>query len=227
MRLQLPEKPDDLRKSTVHLEVLRAGLPRYQASMTGEQFVALSLPPELEELHAVAVAQLASSYRELAALGEQPASPSLKPVDASAQSPSPTESPTAGSPEESTQGTAQEAAPGAEASPNVQAPDDGYTQFLIQRPGETDLRIRAKVIARNESAWVNGRCHVFAVLKTPGGKFVGVKEGLTMWPGERDKAQVTIANSLKELTTLFGFTPLAKDLYTRLGDESLFVETIE
>lgn len=110
-------------------------------------------------------------------------------------------------PQEPTEAQASEAA--------KSAPE--YSTWLVRREGERDLRFQGKVIAAVESFPRQGRQKVLKVIQTPGGKFIGLSLGTSMWLGETDRAQVKVADKLEELVDLFGYNALAKALYDQLS----------
>ena len=115
-------------------------------------------------------------------------------------------------------------------------PDDdliGVMQdHVVPRDGEPDLKFKGRLLASAAPEFDNqGRWHELRVFQTQGGKFVLLKVGRSILAGERDtfKARVhdpdspgVLAHPMPEVkyreavTQFFGFTDLAKQLYTKL-----------
>lgn len=100
-----------------------------------------------------------------------------------------------------------------------------YTPMVLERNGQRDLRFEGRLVAGVRSAPVNGRWMEMAVLETKSSKRVGVKTGYSLWRGESDRREVAVLGSDEELLQFFGFTALAKTLYSRLGLDA--VETLD
>lgn len=97
------------------------------------------------------------------------------------------------------------------------APADEYRTYLVRRQEQPDVRFKGKLIASADTYPRNGRQHHAKVFQTPGGKFVGLKLGTSMWPGESDRAIVQVADTAQDLVAFFGYNALAKALYSQLS----------
>lgn len=95
--------------------------------------------------------------------------------------------------------------------------EDEAQWYTIPRHNQPDLRLRGKLVAHAWTPLRHGRQHLWEVYVTPSGKAVGVKRGLSWWVGETETVESKIADRLEDLTEFFGYSPLAKQLYARLG----------
>lgn len=100
-----------------------------------------------------------------------------------------------------------------------------FRVFEISRENQPNLRFEAVVLGQVLTLPHGGRGHQLVILKTRGGKYVGVKSGYSLFPGESVRNQVKVAEQLSDLTELFGFSYEAKRLYEQAGVET--VETID
>ena len=92
-----------------------------------------------------------------------------------------------------------------------------YRKIRIVRDDMPDLEFEGKLAGRVESALRNGRQTALTVFTTKGGKWVGVREGISFWIGEQTRNQAAVADSLEALVDFFGYAPIAKALYRQLG----------
>lgn len=99
----------------------------------------------------------------------------------------------------------------------AQAPKPEFTCFVVPRHNQADLRFEGKLVAGVQSALMRGRCFILSVYQTKGGKFVGVKRGVSLLLGERDNFEALVAGAIEELVPFFGYSPLPKVLYQQLG----------
>lgn len=109
------------------------------------------------------------------------------------------------------------AAPAPATENTTAVPADEYPWYHVRRDDQPDLRFRGKSLGCVHTAVRNGRQTALEAFVTPSGKYVGIKLGLSYWLGERDIATVHVADSLAELVSFFGFSPLSKALYERLA----------
>lgn len=98
-----------------------------------------------------------------------------------------------------------------------EVPQEQWTQYVIVREGEPDLRFHGKLVDAVRSSPYRGRWTEMRVYQTKGGKYVGVKLGCSMWLNETDRAHAQVAGTLEELAGFFGDSLLAKALTRRLG----------
>lgn len=103
--------------------------------------------------------------------------------------------------------------------------EDEFQLYRVRRPKEKDLSFTGKCLSTVASSDNKGRYWQYSVFQTKGGKFVGVKEGITRWVNESDRVETVVADSLDATKDFFGSDPLAKVLYSRLGLEH--VEHVE
>lgn len=94
---------------------------------------------------------------------------------------------------------------------------DPFEWFVVRRQGQPDLRFKGKLIARVDSTIRRGRKTIFQVFQTPSGKFVGIELGVSYWAGERDLVNSLVTDNLESLVSLFGYSHLAKALYSQLA----------
>lgn len=109
------------------------------------------------------------------------------------------------------------AAPAPESEAEAVEPE--FKSYLISQTDGPDLRFEGKPLAAVRSAPRGFRGHAYIMLQTKGGKYVGVKQGYSLAPGEttRNEVQVLPDLSAAALTEFFGHTPMAKELYRQLG----------
>lgn len=89
--------------------------------------------------------------------------------------------------------------------------------YIIQQDDEPNLRFTGTILASAASYPRNGRQFVLCVAKTQGGKFVAIRQGLSIWLGEKDNVEVKVFDELAQVTDFFGYSNLAKNLYQQLG----------
>lgn len=85
--------------------------------------------------------------------------------------------------------------------------------FEVRQEDGPDLRFEGEMVCRLSEPFRNGRSFRLSLFKTKGGKFVGVSEGMSLWPGERTRSKVVIAETLEELPQKLGYSAQAKRLY--------------
>lgn len=105
----------------------------------------------------------------------------------------------------------------ARSQPEAGKDEPEYRTYVIQRDNESNLRFTGRILASSASYPRNGRQFVCWVAQTKGGKYVAVRQGLSIWLGERDKTEVKVFEELNQVTQFFGFSNLAKSLYQQLG----------
>lgn len=111
-------------------------------------------------------------------------------------------------------------APAVEPAPPTEAQEveSAYKGYVIPQTDGPNLRFEGKELAAVRT--LRGyRGHAFLVFQTKGGKYIGVKQGLSSLPGERtlcDAKQLSGLDS-EALTEFFGHSRLAKALYQQLG----------
>lgn len=96
----------------------------------------------------------------------------------------------------------------------------------VRREGQRDLRFKGVALADARSGLRNGRQIAYRVFRTEAGKIVAIKEGLSMWLCEHDRAEVQVYDKLDEVAAFFGYNGLAKHLYAQLGLEQALVEEL-
>lgn len=96
-------------------------------------------------------------------------------------------------------------------------PDNGFRAYRIAREGKPDLAFQGKLLASVQSTYWGGRAWLLAVYETPGGKYVAVKTGLSLLPGEVSTQHAFVADSLAAVPAELGYSRLAKSLYADLG----------
>jgi len=101
---------------------------------------------------------------------------------------------------------------------------------VVTRDDKADLKFRGTLLASiASSAAPRGRWREFRVYKTVAGNYVYSDIGRSVLDGERDKFRAEVVNLnvthyvpmtwQEQAINFFGFDPLAKDLYRKLGVE--------
>lgn len=106
--------------------------------------------------------------------------------------------------------------PEAAASQGTPMTDD-HRLYVLERHDERPLKFEGKVLAAVQSSWHMGRRKTLWVFKTRGGKFVFVKAGESVVPGEVRRNEVSVGSSVEECVSFFGHSTLPNALYARLG----------
>jgi len=89
--------------------------------------------------------------------------------------------------------------------------------FVLACDDAPDLSFEGRALAAVVTPYRNGRAHAYSVFETKAKRIVAVKTGLSLWPAERPRQEVKALDTLQEITGFFGFGPLAKHLYDKLG----------
>jgi hypothetical protein len=192
--------------------------------MTLDEFKALSVPEGYDKLKQRVLEVLANVGKACAepeaeqrpedsALEEKRASDVVDQAVASEQ----------GAQEAQVASTPPEAAPSEQAA-EAQNPDE-YRNYRIPRDNLPDLVFCGKQLALVASDIRHNRALRLGVFQTQGGSYIGLREGVSLWPGEHTKRTVAVAKSVEELVAFFGYDPLAKALYKRLNAD--LVERID
>ena len=92
-----------------------------------------------------------------------------------------------------------------------------YAEYVIERPGEPNLRFKGKLVAGARSSMRGGRQFAYEVFQTAAGTFVGLSWGLSAWPGESTRVRSLVTKDANQLVSLFGHNPVAKAVYRQLG----------
>ncbi|KWU23363.1 hypothetical protein [Burkholderia cenocepacia] len=100
---------------------------------------------------------------------------------------------------------------------NEQAAQPEYSEYVVVRPGERNLRFNGKLVAAARSCLRGGRHFAYEVFQTPAGTLVGLSWGLSAWPNERTRVRTLVTKDVTELVDLFGHNPVAKVVYEQLG----------
>lgn len=223
--LHVPPVPQDFKKATLTLELSRAGAIPQRVTLTGQELLDLQLVPAYQALQKFAVHFVQTNYLSKDALVASPE------VTSNAIKSTETAPPESSSEETSPQ--AQEApATGNEATqpaqvPAPEAPAPEFTDYVIYRDNAANLKVKGKVIGRTRTVPYAGRYKVFTVIQSQGGKFVGIKEGVSMHLGERNTSEAQVFDSFSDLPGFFGYSPVAKALYEQMGQSAIAVEEIE
>jgi hypothetical protein len=229
-RVDIPDVNALSSESPVHVYQSDSDEPATTREETLGKFITEDIPDSYRRLHDKVISVIQNA---LAAVNlKLPAA--AKPVDASAVAPA---SQSEGQPEaasssqeasqpansEPLQAAAQpgdiaEASAQGEGGASSEAPADTpeFTRYMVRREGQPDLEFQGKLIAQVHSLPINRRQHALEVYETSSGKFVGVKAGLSWWPGERARIDVKVGTSKQELVELFGYSYIAKALYEQL-----------
>lgn len=204
-------------------------LPLLQALLRGEA----KLPKEFQALHERAVSHLQKLLPPglLEHVGAwlaptpsaQHATSEAAPADTPAASPVTALSTDVAATDIAATDIAATESPATTAAPDATAQE--FVVYCIPRENLPDLKFKGKPVAHVESAMLRGRRQLYDVFVTPAGKLVCVKAGQSYWVGERTKIEVAVACTQQEVIAFFGFSALAKLLYTQLAlDSAEFID---
>ncbi len=217
-RLNVPSRADSAQAPKVIVTLHPAGGAAQEFVLEGSQLFDAKFNGPFSDLHEKVLAYLKKTL----------STDRLNELKAGAKPQTPAEAPTA------QDQAAPQAPQGSEQSPAdvgsataAPAQEDRYRWFLVQRQDQPDLRFRGECKARAESALRNGRQHAYTVFATPSGRWVAIKQGLSMWLAERDIAEVKVVDTVEELVPFFGYGWLAKAVYDQLGLTSQVEEVLE
>lgn len=219
-RLNVPSRADSAQTPKVTVTLEPAGGQPQEFVLEGSKLFDVKFSGPFAELHEKVLAYLkktlsADRLNDLKSGG--------KPADTAPAKP--TETPSPAQPAQS--GTAEAPADVGAAADVPSAQEDRFRWFLVQRQDQPDLRFRGECKARAESPLRNGRQHAYTVFVTPSGKWVAIKQGLSMWLAERDIAEVKVVDKVEELVGFFGYGWLAKAIYDQLGLTAQVEEVLE
>lgn len=115
----------------------------------------------------------------------------------------------------------------AEKTASSQEETPTWQVIRITRHDQPTLRFEGIERARVTTEWRNGRCYYLTVFETKGGKWVALKEGVSLWPDEVVRSECKVFESVEQLPEFFGYCRAAKALYRQLGLEERFEEVVE
>lgn len=192
--LSLPLQSKELSELTATVTVTGDGEPK-EFTWKGEDFFkGTGLAAEFADLHAKAVAYVASAM------------PWLKRSSDTASS---------AQPEQPAEASAAQAEPTSTAPTSTS--DTAYEQILVARDNGKTLKFEGKLLASAQTIPQRGRFWELGVFGTRGGKFVAYKAGRSLWTGERDKIEALVFETPEAVQEFFGDNPLARTLYSRAG----------
>lgn len=102
-------------------------------------------------------------------------------------------------------------------APEAKTDEPEQMEYRVRRTQAKDLVFVGKHLGSVASSDHNGRFWRYSMFLSKGGKWIGVKEGITRWVGESDKVEAVVADSPEGTQEFFGAGYLAKALYAKLN----------
>lgn len=96
------------------------------------------------------------------------------------------------------------------------APEHELEVIQLVNDGDADVRFEGRHLMSVSSVPRNGRTQTFSLYLTKGKRYVAVKTGHSIWPGERPRQEVKVIENTQDIPEFLGYSPLAKELYKRL-----------